>query len=140
MAVDDDRSKVLTWLLNLPVNRPAELTAAIAGAVGLVTAQVVGSGGADGIRTGLVVLLSVLPAVVSTIYDLGHNRRAAHDIEAELDELTLRAVRRARLESEGWINDKKAVEEISAMIRQRRQKASPPGGTAGAGTGQGTGD
>lgn len=106
--------------------RPAETATAAAGALGLLLASVI-DGGNNDLQTGLVVILATLPAVVSYVHDLGKSRDFPHDLGREIEELALRAVRRARLGDDGWKTDTAAAVEfakLSKSIAPTRQQTS----------------
>lgn len=94
--------------------RPAETATAAAGAIGLLLSSLL-DGGSDQLRTSLIVLLASLPAVVSYVYDLGRSKQLPHDLGREIEELSLRAARRARLGHDGWNTDVAAATELAKL-------------------------
>lgn len=111
---------------------PAETATATAGAVGLLLWSLV-EGDSDGLQTGLVVLLAGLPAVVSYVYNLGKPKRLPHDLGREIEELSLRAARRARLGHEGWNDDVAAATKLATLrplLAPSTQPSSDPEGGA----------
>lgn len=101
--------------------RPAETATATAGGIGLLLSSLAG-GGTDEIQTGLVVVLAALPALVSYVYNLGPGKDLTHDLGREIEELSLRAARRARLGHEGWRSDHEAALELDKL----RVALAPP--------------
>ncbi len=97
--------------------RPAELTTAAAGGVGLLLATALG--GNEDVVIALVVILALLPAVVTYLRDLsGRGRRAPkEELLAELDEFALRALRRARIHSHTWETDVVALKALGGLAR-----------------------
>lgn len=95
--------------------RPAETATAAAAAVGLLLSGFLGDG--DELRTGLVVLLAALPALVSYIHDLGLRNELPHDFAREVEELAQRSVRRARVGHEGWQADCEAATSLAGLAR-----------------------
>ncbi|MDP8927155.1 MAG: hypothetical protein M3O70_00870 [Actinomycetota bacterium] len=100
--------------------RPAETATATAGSIGLLLSSLVDGG--DEVRTGLVLLLAALPALVSYVYDLGSSKGLIHDLGQEIEELSLRAARRARLGHDGWMDDVAKATQLSEL----RQSLAPP--------------
>lgn len=121
---------VASWLRGRFSDRPAESTTAAAGSVGLLLALVLG-GDNENLQTALVILLASLPAVVSYLTDLGRygpdGRRPIHTFTQEIDELALRAVRRARLGDMNWAADLQTVEKLlNAEKKLLRQPGAKP--------------
>lgn len=116
---------VASWLRGRFSDRPAESTTAAAGSVGLLLAFVLG-GDNESLQTALVILLASLPGVVSYVTDLGgygpNGRRRTHTFTQEIDELALRAVRRARLGDTNWTHDLQAVEKLLSAEKQLFRK------------------
>ena len=104
--------------------RPAETATLAAGALGLLLSGLA-EGSTDELRTALVVLLAALPAVVSYVYDLGRPK-GGHDLGREVEELALRAARRARLGHDGWNVDVDAATQLAEL-----RKSLDPKLTAG---------
>ena len=94
--------------------RPAETATAAAGAIGLLLSNLA-DGADEQLRTGLVILLAVLPAIVSYVYDLGGSKRLPHDLGLEIEELSIRAVRRKRLDHDGWKDDLAAAKQLAEL-------------------------
>jgi hypothetical protein len=119
------------WLREWVAKRPAESATAAAGGLGLLLAVVLG-GSNDSLETALIVLIAGLPAAVSYLTDLGRygpgGRRLGHDLVREIDELALRAVRRARLGHTGWSDDLQAVEKLLAAEQKLRRVPGQNGG------------
>lgn len=107
--------------------RPAETATAAAGAIGLLLSGLLQGGENEDLRTGLVVLLAALPAVVSYVYDLGAAKRLPHDLGREIEELSLRGLRRFRLGHGGWQNDLDAATQLAEL---RKSLAPPAQGSA----------
>jgi hypothetical protein len=103
----------------LVANRPAESITVLAGSLGLIFVQLIADG-SDDLKTGLIILLTTLPAVVTRIYNLGGGDGRAHDFNTEIDELKLRTVRRARLGHPNTADDINMVKSLMAM------NANPP--------------
>ena len=110
------RPAAIETLRGLLTTRPAETTTAAAGAIGLLLAQALDGG--DDVTTGLVILLAVLPGIISYTYRLGHfgSTREIQSLNNELQDLTLQAVRRARLGDPRWKTDLHAVTKILAAL------------------------
>ncbi len=126
-----------SWLREWLGKRPAESTTAAAGGLGLLLAVVLGNDN-DSLQTALIVLLAGLPAAVSYLTDLGRygpgGRRLTHSLAREIDELALRAVRRARLGHAGWNDDLQAIDKLLAAEQKLRpaptKDSGPPAAAA----------
>lgn len=110
-----ESAKSLIW------RRPAETAAATAGAVGLLLSRLF-DGADNDLKTALVILLAALPAAVSYVHDLGRSRHLPHNLAREVEELALRAARRARLGHSDWNADLEAATKLAEL----RTKLSPP--------------
>lgn len=93
--------------------RPAETATAAAGALGLLMASLFDGG--DDLKTGLVVLMASLPAVVSYVHDLGRPKRLPHNLAREIEELALRSARRARVGHDGWATDFDRATQLTTL-------------------------
>ncbi len=118
----------LARLSSLIGKRPAELATAAAGAVGLLLATLLApEDDWDSITTGLVVLLAALPALVSFVHDLGRApghgaRHARAPLRDDLEELSSRAIRRARMGDHAWKDD---LDKVTAMLAVKDLWATP---------------
>lgn len=132
------------WVRGLLGKRPAESVTALTGGLGLLLTTTLGGG--EDARTALVVVVAALPGAISFLFDLGRfgpgGRGPAHRLTTELDELTLRALHRARMGHPGWEADLVAVNALLAVEEKRAKitasQAGRPAGTSEA-TAQGAG-
>lgn len=120
-------SSAAGWLRDWLGKRPAESATAAAGGLGLLLAVVLGNDN-DSLQTALIVLLAGLPAAISYLTDLGKfgpgGRGLTNSLAQEIDELALRAVRRARVGHAGWNDDLQAVEKLLAAEQKLRPAAA----------------